>query len=67
MLLCCGVTNVAETLVIAQSFWLVLVEKKIVGILEKLVRYNKPSWLVLYNLKHRLNHPKYAWKVQGNV
>jgi len=31
MLVCCGVTNVAETLVIAQSIWLVLVEKKNCG------------------------------------
>ncbi len=31
MLVCRGVTNVAETLVIAQSFWLVLVEKKNCG------------------------------------
>jgi len=31
MLLCCGVTKVAETLVIAQSVWPVLAGKKTAG------------------------------------
>jgi hypothetical protein len=31
MLICCGVADIAETLVIAQSFWIVFAENKNCG------------------------------------
>ncbi len=43
MLLCCGVANVAETLVIAQSFWLILVGKKNCGYTALLVINRRTS------------------------